>query len=155
MVFESRFGLREARVRRAFEGNPGCRVYSKWICLIRGVTMAAVISRAQRFLVQLPIRYKKIGGRNWFAGKTENISRSGILFRADRVLKPRTAIQMSFTLPVSLKDDGPGEVLCRGSVVRTVAAGVTNQPCVAVSIQRYRFVRNHEKNSPANGEVEG
>jgi len=120
-----------------------------------GVTMAAMIRRAQRFVVQLPIRYRKIGGGNWFEGKTENISRSGILFRADRVLEPRTAIQMSFTLPVSIKDDGPGEVLCRGSVVRTVAAGGTNRPCVAVSIQRYRLVRSHERNCLANGRVEG
>jgi hypothetical protein len=115
------------------------------VLLRSGVTMAAMLSRAQRFLVQLPIRYKKIGGRRWFEGKTENISRSGVLFRADRVLKPRTVIQMSFTLPVSVKGDGPGEVVCRGSVVRTVAAAGTNRPCVAVSIQRYRFVRNHER----------
>jgi PilZ domain len=110
-----------------------------------GVTMAAMLSRAQRFLVQLPIRYKKIGGRRWFEGKTENISRSGVLFRADRVLKPKTAIQMSFTLPVSVKGDGPGEVLCRGSVVRAVAGAGENRPCVAVSIERYRFVRTQEK----------
>ena len=120
-----------------------------------GVTMAAMLTRAQRFPLQLPIRYRKIGGRNWFEGKTENISRSGILFSVDRVFKPRTAIQMSFTLPISIKGDRPGEVLCRGSVVRTVAAVGPNRPCVAVSIQRYRFARSHEKKSPANGGVEG
>jgi hypothetical protein len=120
-----------------------------------GVTMAAMLSRAQRFVVQLPIRYKKIGGRTWFEGKTENISRSGILFRADRMLKLRTAIQMSFTLPVSVKGDGPGVILCRGSVVRAVVAAGANRPCLAASIQRYRFVRNHGKSSPPNGGVEG
>jgi hypothetical protein len=125
------------------------------VLLGSGVTMMAMLRRAQRFLVHLPIRYKKIGGRSWFEGRIENISRSGILFHADRILKPRTAVQMSFTLPISLKDDGPGEVLCRGSVVRTVVAKETNRPCVAVSIQRYRFVRNHEKNSPANGGLVG
>jgi len=113
-----------------------------------GVTMAAMLSRAQRFVVQLPIRYKKIGGRRWFEGKTENISRSGILFRAERVLKLRTAIQMSFTLPVWGKGDGPGEVLCRGSVVRTVAAVATNRPCVAASIQRYRIRPQARKKIP-------
>jgi hypothetical protein len=106
--------------------------------------MEAMLSRAQRFMVQLPIRYKKIGGRRWFEGRTENISRSGLLFRADRVPKLRTAIQISFTLPISLKDDGPGEVLCRGSVVRTVAAAGTTPPSVAVCIQKYRFVRSHQ-----------
>jgi hypothetical protein len=109
-----------------------------------GVTMAATLRRARRFVLQVPIRYKKIGGGSWFEGKTENMSRSGILFYADRVLKPRTAIQMSLTLPISIKGDGPGEVLCRGSVVRTVAAAGTKRPCVAATIHRYRLVRRHE-----------
>ena len=121
------------------------------ILLNSGVTMAAMLGRAQRFVVQLPIRYKKIGGRRWFEGKTENISRSGLLFRAERVLKVRTAIEMSFTLPVWKKGDDPGEVLCWGSVVRTVAAGGTNRPGIAASIQTYRFVRKHDNNSPPNG----
>ena len=117
------------------------------------LTMAVILKRPRRFVVQLPIRYKKIGGRSWFEGKTENMSRSGVLFRADRVLGPRTAIQMSFTLPVSLKGDGPGQVLCRGNVVRTVTAAETNRPCVAVSIQRYRLVRGPERNCPTRAEA--
>jgi hypothetical protein len=112
-----------------------------------GVTMAAMLSRAQRFVVQLPIRYKKVGGRRWFEGKTENISRSGILFRVNRVLKLRTAVQMIFTLPVWGKGDGPGEVLCRGNIVRTVAAVGTNRPCVAANIQGYRIRPQARKNS--------
>ena len=103
--------------------------------------------RAQRFVVQLPIRYKRIGGQWWFEGKTENISRSGILFRADRVLKLRTAIQMSFTLPAWEKGKSPGEVLCEGRIVRTVAAVGTHRPYVAASIERYRF------RSPARDEL--
>jgi len=106
--------------------------------------MTAMLSRAKRFVVQLPIRYKKIGGRRWFEGKTENISRSGVLFRADRALKLGTAIEMSFTLPVSVWCEGPGEVLCWGSVVRMVAA-VGNPPCVAVTIRRYRLARQSRK----------
>lgn len=117
--------------------------------------MGAMLSRAQRFLVPLPIRYKKIGGRTWSEGKTENISRSGLLFRTDRVLTLRTAIQMSFTLPISVKGDGPGEVLCRGSIVRTVAAAGTNQARVAARIQRYRLIRNHEKNSTPRAGLQG
>ena len=120
-----------------------------------GLTMAAMLSRAQRFVVQLPIRYKKIGGQRWFEGKTENISRSGILFRAERVLKLRTAIQMSFTLPAWEKGKSPGEVLCQGSVVRTVAAVGTNRPCVAASIQRYRIRPQARKKLPPNSGREG
>ena len=119
-----------------------------------GLTMAAMLSRAQRFVLQLPIRYKKIGDRSWFEGKTENMSRSGVLFRADRVLKPRAAILMSLTLPLSAKGSGRAEVLCRGSVVRTVAAAGTNPPSVAATIQRYRLVRRHQKSGPTNGRAQ-
>src|SRR6516165_9098946 len=101
--------------------------------------------RAQRFVVQLPIRYKRIGGQRWFEGKTENISRSGMLFRAERVLKLRTAIQMSFTLPAWEKGKSPGEVLCQGRVVRTVAAVGMNGHVFAASIQRYRIGRQAQK----------
>jgi PilZ domain len=125
------------------------------VLLNSGVTMAAMLGRAQRFEVQLLIRFKKIGGRRWFEGKTENISRSGILFRADRLLKVRTAIQMSFTLPVWGKGDGPGEVVCQGSVVRTVAAVRTNRPCVAASIQRYRIRPQARKKLALHGGMEG
>ena len=82
------------------------------------------------------------------------MSRSGILFRADRVLKRSTTIQMSFILPVSVKGGGPGELLCRGSVVRTVPAAGKKRPGVAATIQQYRLVRRHERSGLGNGRAE-
>ena len=111
--------------------------------------------RAQRFVVQLPIRYKRIGGQRWFEGKTENISRSGMLFRAERVLKLRTAIQMSFTLPAWEKGKSPGEVLCEGRIVRTVAAVGTHRPYVAASIERYHIRPEARERLPPNSAKEG
>ena len=41
--------------------------------------------RAQRFNLQLPLKYRPIGEDDWRAGTTENISRSGMLFRAEEL----------------------------------------------------------------------
>src|SRR3974390_2499968 len=38
--------------------------------------------RAQRFNLQLPLRYRRVGEEGWRSGTTENISRSGMLFLA-------------------------------------------------------------------------
>ena len=99
--------------------------------------------RAQRFVLQFPIRYRSIGEGTWFEGKTENISRSGVLFRTDYPLEPNTAIQMSFDPPRSMMGVGPGKVFCRGIVVRTVLAEHSNPAGVAATIRTYRFARGH------------
>src|SRR5581483_8833518 len=44
--------------------------------------------RAQRFNLNLPLRYRLLGEENWRLGTTENISRSGLLFRAEEMLQP-------------------------------------------------------------------
>ena len=107
--------------------------------------MAEGPARAQRFRIQASIRYRRVGGTNWFEGVTENISRSGVLFRADQVLEPKTAVQMTISLPVSLMRDVPGKILCRGTIVRTAPSPGGNLTAIAAVIRSYRFARgNHE-----------
>ena len=107
--------------------------------------MSELRGRAQRFAIQMLLRYQKVGGEAWFEGRIENISRSGVLFRTEHVLEPRTAVRMSFNLPVSIGDDGPSEVFCRGSVVRTVPATESKLPGVAAAIRSYLIVRGHHQ----------
>src|SRR5580693_43962 len=45
-------------------------------------------SRAQRFQLHLPLRYRRLGEQQWHVGTTENISRSGLLFAGDELLQP-------------------------------------------------------------------
>ena len=94
--------------------------------------------RAPRFPVSLPLRYRSIGATQWIDGQVENISRSGVLFRAANLVAVDTSIEMSFVLPVG---DGPG-VVCRGRVVRTVPPKADEAPPgLAVTIATYQFVR--------------
>src|SRR6202044_1069163 len=40
------------------------------------------LSRAQRFQLHLPLKYRRLDEKNWHDGETRNISRSGLLFQA-------------------------------------------------------------------------
>src|SRR5215472_649367 len=44
-------------------------------------------SRAQRFQLHLPLKYRRLGEKLWHEGTTENISRSGMLFKAEEPLQ--------------------------------------------------------------------
>ena len=103
---------------------------------------ARVRRRAERFPVQIPVRYREPQAGLWFEGETENISRSGVLFRTGSVLSPRTLVEMRLPLPTIIKGEAPGEILCKGIVVRTELRTVRDAPsALAVAIQHYRFAR--------------
>jgi hypothetical protein len=95
--------------------------------------------RATRVLLRLPVRYRLVGAADWREGKTENISRSGILFLADDLIAVDSEVELSFTLP---EDVGPASILCRGRVVRTVVAKGAQgwRPALAAAISDYGFV---------------
>ena len=101
--------------------------------------------RATRFDLRVPVRYRAFGGDDWHAGSSENMSRTGLLFRADRLLPVSTRIEVLVTLPI-----GPGgsEIRCRGRVVRAVpSAAPDSLPALATTIFTYQFLRGSD--SPA------
>jgi len=99
--------------------------------------------RARRFLIQTRLRYRVKQERTWREGKTENMSRSGLLFRGEVLVKPTTQIEISMELPSGILRDGAAEVFCRGTVVRTVApASAGGMPGLATTISHYRLIRS-------------
>ena len=97
-------------------------------------------ARAQRFHIQLPLRYRRLGEKEWHAGTTENISRSGMLFEADEVLQPAAQLEINLVLPQEIAGLSSTEVVCRGEVVRTVEQrGETPSPALAARILQYHF----------------
>ena len=97
-------------------------------------------SRAQRFHIHLPLRYRRLGEKNWHEGTTENISRSGMLFQADELLQPSVMLEINLVLPAEIAGLSATEVVCRGEVVRTVepnGGGVS--PALAARILQYHF----------------
>src|ERR1700687_2127024 len=96
--------------------------------------------RARPFNLHLPLRYRPLGEKSWRPGTTENISRSGLLFQAQELLHPNAQLEISLVLPADIAGLAGTEVICRGLVVRSVAAqgqGVT--PALAAKIFQYHF----------------
>ena len=97
-------------------------------------------TRAQRFQLHLPLRYRRLGETQWHVGKTENISRSGMLFQTDDVLQPNSQLEINLVLPAEIAGLAGTEVVCRGEVVRTVEGqGETVSPALAARILQYHF----------------
>ena len=97
-------------------------------------------TRAQRFQLHLPLRYRRLGEAQWHVGKTENISRSGLLFQSDDVLQPNSQLEINLVLPAEIAGLAGTEVVCRGEVVRTVERqGESVSPALAARILQYHF----------------
>ncbi len=96
-------------------------------------------SRAQRFQLQLPLKYRRLDEQRWHSGETRNISRSGMLFEAEDSLQPRVVLEINLVLPAEIAGLSPTEVICRGEVVRTVKQNGDKMPALAAKILQYHF----------------
>jgi len=99
-------------------------------------------NRAHRFGIHIHLRYRLNGKDKWWKGTTENISRSGVLFRGEEFAEPNTPVELNFTLPKEIFGGRAAEVVCRGTVVwseRPREAGAS--PALATTISHYRFIR--------------
>jgi PAS domain S-box-containing protein len=102
-------------------------------------------SRAQRFQLNLPLKYRRLDEERWHEGETKNISRSGLLFQAEdllqpQLLQPNVQLEINLVLPAEIAGLSPTEVVCRGEIVRTVkAAGEEMPPALAAKILQYHF----------------
>jgi PAS domain S-box-containing protein len=97
-------------------------------------------TRAQRFQLHLPLRYRRLGENQWHEGKTQNISRSGMLFQADEALQPSAQLEINLVLPAEIAGLSETEVVCRGEVVRTIEGhGRSLSPALAARILQYHF----------------
>jgi len=76
-----------------------------------------IVPRAVRHRITIALRYRKTGDPIWRDGLSENISRTGLLFRAERLLPAQTAIEMMLELPSEVAGSG-GVHVRRGRVVR-------------------------------------
>ena len=84
------------------------------------------------------MRFRPSGDGQWRDAHTENISRSGVLFRTADVILGATHIEMLMALPAEVGGQN-ATVLCRGRIVRTEPPRDDDQqPAVAATIAGYR-----------------
>ena len=96
--------------------------------------------RARRFALQIPVRYRFRGDRDWRHGETQNISSCGVLFRSQSSAEKGTSLELCLILPV-LSPEGAAEVLCRGVIVRSAIPTDGDMPVLAVRILHFRLAR--------------
>jgi len=102
-----------------------------------------VSQRAQRFEIKVPVRYRVRNQETWREGRTENISQSGLLFRAPEPLGEDTVIELTFALPAPVEGETGATVLCDGRAIRTILPATSDgSPGVAVKIMNYRLKRS-------------
>ncbi len=97
--------------------------------------------RAPRFAIPMSLRYRRRGEAAWHEGTIENISRTGVLFSAEKLMDLRDTVEMTFQLPVEVGGENAAQVICVGKVVRTVLPPASDQPsALAASIRSYKFI---------------
>jgi hypothetical protein len=103
--------------------------------------------RAQRFVIAMPLRYRLPGEDVWHQGNVQNISRSGVLFRAEGLMDEGAPIELTFQLPVEIGGESAAQVYCLGKVVRAVLPPTSDQPpALVVLIHSYQFVQKGTAN---------
>jgi hypothetical protein len=75
--------------------------------------------RARRFPIQAAVRYRADDGR-WRQGRTENISRNGLLLHAEEPINPDTPVEVVVELPPVVPGGPAATMVCRGRVSRTL-----------------------------------
>jgi hypothetical protein len=95
-----------------------------------------MIPRAERFPLHRPIFYRQSESSDWLEGTTENISRTGIFFNAEKDFKPSRLLDIRVSFPLNMT------LSCLGAVVRTENSSGRN--ALAVQIRRYSL-RSKEK----------
>jgi hypothetical protein len=83
--------------------------------------------RAQRFRLQFPVRYRMMGMSDWKSGTTINISRTGILFKADERIPEESVLDIRICMPLK------ATLACQASIVRA------EDPLFAVHIDHIRL----------------
>lgn len=54
------------------------------------------VERAERHVLQIPMRYRLEGQKEWSSGETVNLSESGILFSSESLLEINDRLEITF-----------------------------------------------------------
>jgi hypothetical protein len=101
------------------------------------------VPRARRLKLDTPVRYRVKNLMGWYAGVTENLSQSGVLFHGTKSLPPNTLVEMRFEMPEEISGQRNSTVLCQGRIVRIRdrrAGDQEDSAVLAAYILDYKFI---------------
>lgn len=100
------------------------------------------VPRAPRFAIPIAVLYRTPADATWLEGWTENISRSGVLFRAQRGIDPDTPVELMMEIPIWIATPVAGPAICRGRIVRAERPSpLEDRPAIAARILEYSLAR--------------
>lgn len=76
------------------------------------------VPRERRLRHRVTVQFRSFGTSDWSEATSENLSRSGLLFRHRSPLRAGTELELVFEMPEELAGYCPAQAFCRGSVVR-------------------------------------
>ena len=84
------------------------------------------------------VLYRTSDNANWLEGRTENISKSGVLIRTDRRMPVQAQVEMLLDIPPELPSPFSGSTICRGRIVRAIEpSSLEDRPAFAATIVEY------------------
>jgi len=90
------------------------------------------------------MKYREVGTAAWLRGTVENVSQTGLLFRAAEALAENAEVEMILEMPREIVGQEHAQVIARGMVVRTVPPeNGEGHPATAAGIWGYRVL--HDK----------
>ncbi len=99
--------------------------------------------RAPRFNLRLEVRFRSPGDAAWRVGFTENLSRSGVLFRCDGELDQDAPLDLVIVLPGGVPGEPPSRFRCQAEIVRRQPATQSGRPpAFAAAVDGYRLTLN-------------
>lgn len=109
--------------------------------------------RPPRVNLTVPVLYRTVGEDRWHRGRTENISRVGVLLRGIRLFSQSVRVEMVMTLPAGIVPGAAGELFLLGTVARLLPPPWSGGlPGIAISFEKYRAAQAADRaptdNSP-------
>jgi hypothetical protein len=101
------------------------------------------VPRARRLKLDTPVRYRAKYQTNWYEGKIENLSQSGMLFHGEMSLPQNTLVEMIFEMPEEISGQKNSSVLCQGRVVRAQEKRDSKELVrMAATVLDYKFLHS-------------
>jgi hypothetical protein len=93
--------------------------------------------RPQRVNLAIAARYRAPAEDRWHLGRTENISKTGVLIRGDKLFSLKSSVEITMSVPPGIIENASGDVFFVGHVARLVPA-LGGPPGLAIQFDKYR-----------------
>lgn len=91
----------------------------------------------------MPALYRTVGEDRWHKGRTENISKGGVLLRGIRLFSQSAKVEVMLTLPAGIVPNAAGEMFFVGTVARLLPPPWSGGlPGIAIAFEKYRAAQS-------------